>query len=202
MKTAVCTPVHGSPRADYTRCLARMLLHTASERPDLEVQYWLAEGHLIANRNDLAAGALAWGADHVLWIDADMRFPPETLLDLLACDVPLVAANCPTRSQPPGPTAHIGGKALYTRPGCTTVEQVDGVGLGLVLMRSDVLRQLGVPAFAMLPNARYPGEDKDMCQRLAAAGVPMFVHHGLSQKVGHIVEHVYTHDIVNAFADR
>ena len=202
MKIAVLTPVHGSPRAGYTRSLARMLLRSAKERADSDIRYWLAEGHLLANRNDLAREALNWGADFTLWIDADMEFPETALLDLLRHDLDVVAANYPARQQPPVPTAHRDQKNVYTLRSSTGVEEVHGIGLGLALIRTSVLQALGSPVFIMDPNDRYPGEDKHLCARLLGAGVKIHIDHDLSKQVRHIVEHPYTHDVVEAFARR
>src|SRR3954469_6931712 len=63
MKIAVLTPVYGSPRTAYTRSLADMLIFTAANRPDIQIRYRLAEGHLIQNRNALALAAIEAEAD-------------------------------------------------------------------------------------------------------------------------------------------
>jgi glycosyltransferase involved in cell wall biosynthesis len=202
MKVAICTPVHGSPRAGYVRCLAQLLIHMAKARPDIDLRYKIAEGHLIQNRNALAEDARSWRADYVLWIDADMVFPPTALIDLLARDRAFVAANCPTRSHPPVPTASMMKQSIYTGPYSKDIQEVDRVGLGFVLMNKLALGLLGEPAFEADPNPRYPGEDNRMCQTLIDKGLTLYIDHDLSRQVGHIAEHVYSHEIVNAFADR
>jgi hypothetical protein len=202
LKIAIYTPVHGSPRTAYTRSLGQMLIHTTRQRPDLELRYKIAEGHLIANRNDLAKDAAEWAADFHMLIDADMAYPETSLIDLLAHDLDVVGANYAARQNPPVPTAMRDRKIVYTLQASIGLEQVDGIGLGLVLIRSSVLAALGKPLFVAEPNARYPGEDKYLCGRLRARGVLIHIDHDLSKKVGHIAEHPYTNDVVEAFARR
>jgi hypothetical protein len=196
MKTAILTPVHGSPRALYTQSLGNMLLRTARDRPDIEILYRIAEGHLIQNRNFLARTAIEWGADYCLWIDADMKFPDGALIALAAHELPMVAANCPTRSTPPCPTAGANGKPVYSPAGATGLVPVDFIGLGLTMIRTSVLKDLGTPLFAADPSQdKWPGEDMHLCRRIRAAGIPIHIDHDLSQHIGHVVEHVYTNDI-------
>jgi hypothetical protein len=196
MKVAILTPVHGGPRALYTQSLANLLLRTAREQPEIEILYRMAEGHLIQNRNLLAKAAIEWGADCCLWIDADMKFPDGGLIALLAHDLPVVAANYPTRSTPPWPTAGVDGNALFSPAGSTGLQRVDQIGLGFAMIRTSILKDLGAPWFVVDPiQTNWPGEDMHLCRRLREAGIPIHIDHGLSQHVGHVVEHVYTNDV-------
>jgi hypothetical protein len=196
MKIAILTPVHGSPRAAYVQSLGNMLLRTSRERPDIVILYRLFEGHLIQNRNSLAAAAIDWGADYCLWIDADMKFPDGALIALAAHELPMVAANYPTRSSPPCPTAFANGKPVFSPKGATGLAPVDFIGLGFTMIRTSILKDLGTPLFAADPSQdRWPGEDMHLCRRIRAAGTPIQIDHDLSQHIGHVVEHVYTNDI-------
>jgi hypothetical protein len=196
MKVAILTPVHGSPRAIYTQSLGNLLLRTSRERPDIELLYRIAEGHLIQNRNALAKAAINWGADHCLWIDADMKFPDSGLIALLDHDLPVAAANCPTRSTPPWPTAGANGQAVFTPAGATGLAEVDHIGLGFTMIRTEVMKQLGEPLFVIDPTQNmWPGEDMHLCRRLREAGIPIHIDHDLSHHIGHVVEHIYTNDI-------
>src|SRR5687768_2204965 len=51
-------------------------------------------------RNVLARDALQRGCDWLLWIDSDMRFPPDTLARLLAHGEAMVGADYPRRVEP------------------------------------------------------------------------------------------------------
>jgi hypothetical protein len=62
---------------------------------------------LTESRHRLVAEALAWEADYMLCLDADHVFPADTLVRLLAHNLPAVGANYPRRFAPTAPTAAI-----------------------------------------------------------------------------------------------
>ena len=71
---------------------------------------------------------------HLLFVDADMGFEPQLILDMIAFDKPLVGALCPKRKLP----IEFAGRA---KPGeCKIVNgfmEVDGVGGAIMLIRRD-----------------------------------------------------------------
>jgi len=67
---------------------------------------YTAPGTLIfSQRESLAKEALADGAEYILWVDSDMRFPKNTLERLLAHGKKIVGVNAVTRRKPVLPTA-------------------------------------------------------------------------------------------------
>jgi hypothetical protein len=200
MKISVLTPVYGSPRTGFVRSLSDLMIHTARARPEIELRYRLAEGHLTQNRNALAAAALEWGSDLSLCIDADMTFAADGLLRLLERKVAVVGANYPTRAHPPIPTADRDGRPIYTAPGSSGLEEADHMGLGFVLLETRLFGEVGDPCFRSNPEATgWPGEDVDFFRRVRALGVPLYVDHDVSQQVGHVSEHIYTNAIAAHF---
>lgn len=182
-KVAILTPIFSDPKTDYVRALLAMLAHTAEHRPDLVLRPRLAQGQLIQNRNLLANDALEWGADFTLWIDADMSFPPETLVTLIGHGLTVVGCNYPMKTQPPQPTAirRDGERqiAVFSTPEIAKtrpVEEVESMGLGLCLIAAPVLRALERPIIRALPD--HPagiGEDRYLFQRIAATGEGVFL---------------------------
>ena len=154
------------------------------------------------NRNDLMRLALESEADYTLWLDDDMRFPRDTLIQLLERNVPIVGANYCTRRMPPAPIAikHIdmekGSTRLQTREEDTHLERVDAVGFGVVLVKSKVALAVGYPWFETKDpeggEELRVGEDVDFCMKAKAAGFDVFVDHGLSQEVRHIGQFDYS----------
>lgn len=79
---------------------------------------------------------------HLLWVDADMGFQPQLVLDMLAWDVPLIGAIYPKKvldlEDPKKKewvlTAHDGQHKISE---CQGFLEVDGLGFGCVLMRRD-----------------------------------------------------------------
>jgi hypothetical protein len=91
-------------------------------------------GTLIFNQRErLAEEALKDGADAILWVDSDMRFPKDALEILLSRDLPIVGVNATTRRFPIKPTALdidpvTNDLVKVDSKGKTGLEQVMGVG--------------------------------------------------------------------------
>jgi hypothetical protein len=129
-----------------------------------------------------------WGATHVLWLDADMTFPPDVALRLLAHDRDIVAANYVTRAAPNRPTAYRDGRPVASHD-ATGLEEVDHVGMGVFLMRASVAADLPRPRFWY--STPTETEDVYFCRLLRAAGHRIWIDHDLSQQVGHIGQHTF-----------
>lgn len=144
---------------------------------------------LLNGREILAAQALRADASHILWLDSDMTFPPDTLTRLLHHNLALVAANCVTRRPPHQFTAQVGGVRIATRRKSTGLQKVDGVGFAVCLMETQLLRRLSRPWFRFdwdPQQAIYHGEDYNLMERLRKASVNLWVDHDLSRKVRHL----------------
>lgn len=140
------------------------------------------------------------GLTHILMVDSDQTFPPDTLRRLLAHDKDFVAANIATKRRPSCPTARMlkDGKpaVVYTTPTSPALGEVWRVGLGLALMRADIFQRLKKPWFGIRWNEKtndFVGEDWWFCERLEEAKIPIYVDHRLSLQVGHIGGYEYTH---------
>lgn len=137
---------------------------------------------------------------HVLWLDSDMRFPRDALLRLLQHDVDMVGINYVRRELPTQFTAYKRVAAdgevsehCVTAPDSTGLEMVDAVGLGLCLMKTEILARLPDPdaepwfQFPWLPKLRLmQGEDVHFCSLLRDHGVRVYVDHDLSKACAHI----------------
>jgi hypothetical protein len=217
MKVAICIPRYGDTKGEFTISLARLIAHSlgpkAPERLEIEI-FSIASSDLVHNRTELLKRAIGWQARYLLWLDDDHVFPPDALVRLLKHRLPVVGCNQPRRSLPTGPVAvRLDAKGemehVYTTEGLAkagTVEEVYHVGLALCLIDLNVLH--GVKAKVeqgvgwahwepfdrkLLPGttARM-GEDVSFFRELTAAGVKVYVDHGLSWQVGHIGERVFT----------
>ncbi|MDB5692329.1 MAG: glycosyl transferase family 2 [Alphaproteobacteria bacterium] len=201
MKIAICVPIHGDVRGEWSVSLAKLIYHTARHSDhDLEV-FFVESSSIASNRSELVLSAREWGAEAVLWTDADHTFPPDALLRLLAHDKPVVGVNYPRRMDPSLPTASIkngnGYKSVYTtkaKAEASEMERVATLGLGLCLIRMTAFAQLRWPLFQQeMDGSRLRhGEDVFLFRKLETAGVPVFLDHGLSWHVGHIANHIVT----------
>lgn len=77
---------------------------------------------------------------HLLFIDADMGFPPDIVTDMLLFDEPLVGAIYPQRKLPLSWAGSGTGKPSTERRGNFML--VEGVGMGCTLIRRDVVTKM------------------------------------------------------------
>lgn len=223
LKIAVCIPCYGDPRLRFTVSLIRMLnhFHTANfknadgDQLDRIVEvFWVSTSNLIQSRHQLVADATYWGADYMLWLDADHTFPPDTLARLWTRNLPIVGCNYARRIIPTAPTAakflatneEDDRQALvYTTPekaAANELEEVAHMGLGVCLMDMrifDVLQakseeqgkrsMLPLFEFCASDDGTSPlGEDVFFFRKCREAGFKIYCDHGASWEIGHIHE--------------
>lgn len=159
-------------------------------------------------RNTLANHALSVGADYLLWVDTDMRFPRDGLARLLAHKLPIVAASYTTRRIPITPVAKNyipeadEWRDVPTTELNTGLEEVSGVGMGFMLTATEVFKKLPAPWFSFPwdPKAgKHHGEDIRFCLNAADAGFPTKIDHDLTKQVRHTgsLDFCYQHLGVN-----
>jgi hypothetical protein len=138
-----------------------------------------------------------WGATHILWLDTDMTFPPDTALRLLEIvtardvdklPVEVVAANYVSRTERPRPTAMRDGRCVSSQA-ATGLESVDHVGMGVFLMDTSIVHALPRPRFWY--STETETEDVYFCRLLKAAGHDIWIDHDLSKEVGHVGQYTY-----------
>lgn len=177
---AICTPT----RDDVHALFAQSLINLQRRSPD--VRWLVSFGTILPNlRSELVMGAFNISASHVLFIDSDMVFPPDTVQRLLSHDLDIVAANCIQRQRLRW-TARKDQREVESldRVG---LEEVTTVGFGVTLIKTSVFNKLQVPWFdTPWDGARHMGEDIYFCQLANHGGYKIFIDHDLSQEVGHV----------------
>ncbi|MGE0278342.1 MAG: hypothetical protein AB7R40_23345 [Nitrospiraceae bacterium] len=203
LKILILIPTH-----DYVSALTmfdamQLCLETAAAMPP--------DGHQIGTqmvthtyihraRQELAEVALAEKATHLLWMDADMRFPQDALLKLLEHDKKCVGINYAKRGVPsdfvaikhlPEYNNGVGAKCI-TNDDSTGLEEVDAMGMGLVLMKASAFNNMPDPAekpwfwFGFTEQGGHIGEDVHFFKLLKESGVPVYVDHDLSKRCAHV----------------
>lgn len=158
-------------------------------------------------RQSLAIESLAGGADYILFLDSDMRFPKDTLVRLLGHEQAIVGCNYIKRSLPPvfvgikdtGDLETGGyGKLLMTMEDDTGLEDCDALGFGVVLVHMSVFRALPDPRehgpwwfFRHVGQGKQEGEDVYFCRLVREAGFSIVVDHDLSKYVKHLGQEQY-----------
>ena len=173
MKVAVCVPVHGDAKARFAECLFNLGLYTATRLKGEILTIFGRSSALPNNRNEIAAAALKAGSDWLFWLDADQTFPPDTLLRLLAHNVPIAGCDYPQRLPPHVPTA-----------------TQDSMGLGVCLISAQVFNRIERPWFRFGHDreGRFVGEDRAFFADAGEAGFAVHVDRGLSLEIGHVAE--------------
>lgn len=190
LKIAVCIPSQDTVSAGFAYDLARLFGSNSG------LLIFHVRGSIIPQqRATLVNAALDAGATHCLFLDSDMRFPPDALRRLLQHNEPIVGANYPTRRAPILPTAErkdLG--SLFSGDEDEGLIEVTHCGLGVMLIDTNVFRSIGEPYFALgfSPLGRgYVGEDVFFCQKARKAGYKIWIDQGLSKEVKHIGEIEY-----------
>lgn len=172
---------------------------------------WHQSAFLAESRNVLVKELLEQGADYVIFLDTDMRFPRTLFQDLMHHELPVVAANCSKRRRPISATARKENPedptkldAVWPDPEKKEgIERVHVVGSAVMCIQAEVFFQLEYPWFLTpwLPeDQRFVGEDLFFCAQLKKAGVPLHIDHGISWNVGHIGQ--YTYRLNDVLAER
>ncbi len=175
---------------------------TTSKTTKHDIDLFTSSGTLIFDqRNKLVETAIENKADYLLFVDADMRFPKDTLKILMAHDKDIIGVNATTRAEPVSPTArniHINEDgsvdwvAVYSNAK-EGIEKVDGIGCGIMLIKQSVIKKMEKPYFyfEQLLNNKILGEDIYFCIKAKDAGVDTWVDHNLSKEIKHIGQYVY-----------
>jgi len=143
--------------------------------------------------------ALKAGATHLIFVDSDMDFAPETFTKLILHDLPLVGVNY-IRKKPPHTPVTIGMDGLhrYTREESTGLEEVLHTGFGVMCMKAEIFKDFPQPWFPMGwddKRQEYIGEDTFFFHMCRKRGFKAYIDHDLSKKVGHWGGAKWTYDL-------
>lgn len=200
-RVAVCVASSGHCKTQFALSLTGLLSHFPSkplipEQPEQYITALLVESSSLAyNQNQLVSRAREWKATHILWVEDDMSFPPDALHQLFSRRQQWVGANYPMRSGPPFEYTALGldGARVYTGPESTGLEEALYTGYGVTLMDIAIFDKISMPYFEMpwVSGNEYATSDSYLAKKVRDAGIPIFVDHDLSQKIGHIGHHTF-----------
>ncbi len=148
-------------------------------------------------RNLIIEAAMEHDCTHILFLDDDMVFPPDTLNKLMAHDLDVVSAYYLMRTYPHQGLifdyAEPNGKCKWyeVKPDEYGVREVVATGLGCVLFKLDVFKKIE-PPYVRLGEIESDGwcDDIGLFKRLREAGVK--IHLDLDCPVGHIANFIVT----------
>jgi hypothetical protein len=200
---AIVSPVSDMCASFWAYDLARLCTHTGVS--GIKSRLMFSSGSLTEkNRQTIADVVMQNGSfTHMMWLDSDMRFPPDTLERLLKHDKDMVCASYTERTNPFLPVTFPDFEDTrsrgFTLPDTTGLSPIDACGFGCVLVRTSVFEKLERPYFIVSWNPNGPGchvgEDLFFFKKAKNAGVQLWQDHDLTKELAHIgrYEFDYTH---------
>jgi hypothetical protein len=195
-KLAVLIPCREQVYTTFSASLTELVKTTTLVGHDVHVLYDMST-ILLNQREHLARRALEMGAEWMLWLDSDMMFPSTTALRLMAHKKPIVAANYMKRASPLTTVAYpkLGQwDSWLPLESQDELEPVEGVGMGCMLMRTELLKKIGRPwfEFTYQPDTEdWIGEDFSFQAKLREVGYQILIDMNLSRQVRHVGQFAY-----------
>ena len=199
MKTLIAVPCFDMVHTDFMRSMVEL------HKPD-DTSFTVLKNTLIYTaRNIVAANAIEYGFDRVMWFDSDMSFPADTLLRLSqhmdnGYDFVsgLYFARKPPEIKPimykklwwenQGDKIDTGAENYWDYPEGLT--KCAAVGFGCALTSVDLLKRVGERFGSPFTPIDCMGEDMAFCWRVNQIGGEIYVDTTI--KCGHVGQYEYT----------
>lgn len=136
-------------------------------------------------RNRIARRAIETKADYVFFIDADMVFPPDTLLRLWKHNVPMINALAFRRTSPHYPCIFSWNekeKCYETSTYTKGLLEVDATGMAAHLIKTEVFRNMKQPWYYYRDNLF--SSDLTFCENARKLSYKILIDTDL--KIGHL----------------
>jgi hypothetical protein len=187
-KVGIVVPSGDMVHAKFAVCLTGVV--QATQRADMVVIN--PQSSLVATGRQMGVeAALGRECSHILFLDSDMVFPPDTLEILLSHDKPVVGATY-VRRKLPSALLHreLVGEARVGHG----LREVARLPLGCTLIQAEVFEELAVPYFrCTYPNGFEAGEDFWFCDQAREKSFGIWLDANLSRRIGHLG--MYTHTV-------
>ena len=158
-KVSILVPTRDMVHTHFAYSLTQLVKTTSEAGIDVYL-FFDSSTILLNQRERLIEEAIKIDSDYVMWLDSDMMFPSNTILRLLNHNKDIVACNYMKRSLPMKTVAYTD---LNDWDSWVPLEvfddlvKVQGVGMGCMLMKTDVFKKLEKPYFEF----RYKEDTKD-----------------------------------------
>jgi hypothetical protein len=187
-RVAVCIPSGDMIHADFAYALLNMAFHAA--RQGIQLGTVSQKGSLLPwSRCKLVEEARQMAATHMLFLDSDMLFPPETLVRLLSHKKGVICTDAQTRVHPYHSVVvdKDGERIKYNKDTPELVELAGG-STAVLLIEMDVFDKLPRPYFQLEHSmeAGFLGEDYFFTNLVRKHGEKFWCDTKLSREIGHI----------------
>lgn len=133
-------------------------------------------------RNSLVVNAIENECTHLVMLDTDQLYFPDTLLKMINHNVDVVGALVHRRYPPFAPVLYRGKlhrykNVPYEEAYSGNLIEVDATGTGCILYNMDVFKVIDPPWFELVPgkDGKPVGEDIRFCSKLKNAGFKIYV---------------------------
>lgn len=190
LRIAICIPTREQMHSRCSFCLYN-LAQILSEK-GIKHRLFLSPGTLIANqRHELVLAAREWKATHVMFIDSDIVFSSQHVLDLIYFDEDIVGAAYSKRIKPIIPTAwhELDKWDTWVRLEDQTDShiKVAAMALGFCLIKTTVFDKVPLPWFILgFAHGQYTGEDIEFFRRCNKENIPIWLDVKASFEIGHL----------------
>lgn len=182
---AIGIPSGDMVHADFAMSLAMMCMNATAPVAVVNARSSLVP----VGRNQCVEAAKTVKATHLLFLDSDLVFPPDTLAKLLAHGKDIVGAAYSKREPPFYPlTVTEENEHQYITSGLRRVRLLP---TGCLLIRLRVFDALAAPYFNLKAEGeKLRGEDYYFCEKANAAGFALWCDGDLSMQLGHVGQQV------------
>lgn len=202
IKTLIAVPSHEYMHADFTRHLIEL------DKPEGTGFAMITNTLIYTARNMIAQKAIEAGFDRVMWFDADMTFPHDTLIRLsedMDRGLDFITGLYFTRKEPIKPIIHKelhwkvredgwvdSGATLYWDYPLNSLFEIQAAGFGCCMTSVNLLKAMcdkyGQPFWPLMGM----GEDTTFCFRASQNGFKLYCDSRI--RCGHIGQKEFTED--------
>jgi len=168
-------------------------MHRAYDRTmsrDVKIAYQNVKSTIIHSaRALLVQSAVENDCTHILFLDSDLTFPPNTLNRLIAHHKPVVGATYVKRHPPHELLGKPSAIQPFGTPSPNDLLTMDEMPLGCMLIKLSVFDRLPRPHFSYecgFTPAQDISEDIGFCRNLRASGESILCDPTLSRELGHL----------------
>lgn len=191
LKLSILVPTRDMVHSHFTFSLIN-LVKTMTELGIDTYTFFDSSTILLNQRERLIEKAREINSDYVLWLDSDMMFPSTVAVRLLEHNKDIVACNYMRRSLPLKTVAYTDvydwDSWVPMSPQDELVE-VQGIGMGCMLMKTSVFDQLEKPYFEFRykeDTQDWYGEDFVLLHKLRNNNYKIYVDTILSMDIKHV----------------
>lgn len=196
-RVLICIPCLDMCASDFALSLAALMAHTTRDslRREVSVSLWSQKGSIIMDaRNAAVEAALTHDATHLLFLDSDMVFPPDTLQRLLYHKKDVVGATYVKR-YPPHEMLGTYERAVGFDVGeelKAGLRSALSLPFGCILLKVAALEKVKRPLFRYMTTENGTiSEDEWMCIQAREAGLTIWCDLNLTREVGHVGSQVF-----------